>query len=146
MEKSKYSVLQGLLVFFGLLIFYFLIRIPMLEGRAKNLDLFQIYSDPLIIYVYLASIVFFVGLIKTLQLLGFLGKNDFLAASGAIRVVKICSIILGVAILAAAVFVSMAHHTDDDPAGFIALAMVLVAINIMVFFAAKKFENKFLRS
>ncbi|MBI3887761.1 DUF2975 domain-containing protein, partial [Candidatus Microgenomates bacterium] len=39
-----------------------LLWFPQTEGRAANLDLISIYSDPFILYGFIASIPFFVGL------------------------------------------------------------------------------------
>ena len=41
-----------------------LIRFPQTEGRAANLDLISIYTDPFIIYIYIASTSFLLGYIK----------------------------------------------------------------------------------
>ena len=45
------------------------------EGRAANLDLIGIYSDPLIIYVYIGSIPFFVGLYQAFKVLNLIDAN-----------------------------------------------------------------------
>jgi hypothetical protein len=39
-----------------------LLRLPLLEGRAKDLDLFSIYADPFIWYGYITAIPFFMAL------------------------------------------------------------------------------------
>jgi hypothetical protein len=44
-----------------------MIRFPQTERRAANLDLTSIYTDPLIIYAYIASIPFFVALFRHLS-------------------------------------------------------------------------------
>ncbi len=40
--------------------------VSQLEGRAASLDLISIYMDPLIIYAYIGSIPFFVGLYQSI--------------------------------------------------------------------------------
>src|SRR3712207_4328936 len=53
-----------------------MIRFPQTEGRATNLDLISIYTDPLIIYGYIASIPFFVALYQAFKLLGYVDNNS----------------------------------------------------------------------
>src|ERR687886_61316 len=53
-----------------------MIRFPQTEGRAANLDLISIYRDPFIIYLYIASIPFFVALYQAIKLLGFVENNS----------------------------------------------------------------------
>ena len=52
-----------------------IIWFPQTEGRAANLDLISIYADPLILYSFIASIPFFVGLYNAFKLLGFIDAN-----------------------------------------------------------------------
>ena len=63
MKKSSTIFLQGVVVLIGIVALAILIRFPSTEGRAKNLDLFRIYSDPFILYGYAASIPFFIALV-----------------------------------------------------------------------------------
>src|SRR2546423_1082836 len=46
------------------------------EGRAANLDIISIYTDPFIIYIYIASIPFFVGLYQAFKLLNFIDASN----------------------------------------------------------------------
>jgi len=52
-----------------------MIWFPQTVGRAKDLDLISIYSDPFIIYIYLASTPFFIGLYQTFKLLNLIDAN-----------------------------------------------------------------------
>jgi hypothetical protein len=55
----------GISVVFFLIAFWIaagLVWIPQTEGRAVHLDLISIYTDPLIIYTYIALTPFFVAL------------------------------------------------------------------------------------
>ena len=62
MKRTSTIFLQAVIVLIGIIALAILIRFPLTEGRAANLDLFNIYSDPFILYGYVASITFFVGL------------------------------------------------------------------------------------
>lgn len=143
--NKKISLLpQSIIFLLGIFVLFLLIKMPQLEGRAQGLNLLQIYSDPLILYVYAASLVFFVGLYKTVKLLGFLGQNHLPDAVSALKSIRLCAVALAVFILAAGVYISQSHHQDDDPAGFLGMCMLLIAINIAVYFLANRYEKQFL--
>ncbi len=74
-EKISTIFLQVVVVLIGIVALAIMIRFPLTEGRAANLDLFSIYADPFIIYGYLASIAFFVALYQAFKLLGYIGQN-----------------------------------------------------------------------
>ena len=54
-----------------------LILFPQTEGRAVGLDLISIYTDPFIIYIYLGSIPFFIGLYQLFVLLDAIEKDKY---------------------------------------------------------------------
>lgn len=143
MKKISTVFLQGVVVLIGIIALAILIRFPMLEGRAANLDLLHIYADPLIIYAYVASIAFFLGLYNAFKLLGFIGHNKVFSQSSvnALKNIKYCALTLSVLIVAAGVFIVIAHHKDDDPAGFIAMCIVTTFASIVVATAAAIFEK-----
>ncbi|MBS1656361.1 MAG: DUF2975 domain-containing protein, partial [Bacteroidetes bacterium] len=70
MKQRSTIFLQAVIILVGIGTIALLIVFPRTEGRAKNLDLFHIYADPLIVYGYAASIAFFIALYKTFRLLG----------------------------------------------------------------------------
>lgn len=111
-----------------------LIRFPLTEGRAANLDLFHIYADPIILYGYAASASFFVALYKTFKLLGYIGQNKLFSPNSlkALRSIKHCAIILSISIVAAGLYIMMCHSKEDDPAGFLAMCIITTIICIVV--------------
>jgi hypothetical protein len=64
-----------------------LLRFPQTEGVAKNLDLISIYTNPFIIYIYIGSIPFFVGLYQAFKLLNFIDANKAFS-QGAVNTLK----------------------------------------------------------
>src|SRR3989338_2953785 len=126
MKKGSTIFLQVVIVLIGIVALAVMIRFPLTEGRAVNLDLFSIYSDPFIVYGYVASIPFFVALYQAFKLLGLIGENKVfsLGSVKALRTIKCCAIALSILIVMAAVYIMMQHNADDDPAGFIAVATV----------------------
>ena len=131
----------------GIVALFIMIRFPLTEGRAVNLDLFSIYADPFIVYGYLASIAFFVALYQAFKLLGYIGQNKVFSLSSvkASRTIKYCAIILSFLIVIAAIYIrisfSVKSVTDDDPAGFMAVSIVTTFISIVIATVAAVFEK-----
>lgn len=143
MKRIPTLFLQVVVVLIGIVALAILIRFPLTEGRAVNLDLFSIYSDPLILFAYAASIAFFVALYKAFRLLGYIGQNKvFLSNSvGALKSIKYCAIVLSICIVTAGIYVKITHHKDDDPAGFFAMCIVTTFASAVVATAAAIFEK-----
>lgn len=143
MKKASIIFLQAVVVLIGIVSLAILIRFPLTEGRATNLDLFSIYFDPLIIYAYIASVAFFIALYKAFILLGFIGQNKIFDTKSvkALTSVKHCAIALSIMIVLAGVYVRIFHSKDDDPAGFIALCILTTFISIVLATAAAIFEK-----
>lgn len=143
MKKISTIFIQGVIVLIGIVALAILIRFPLTEGRAANLDLLSIYSDPFILYGYAASIAFFVALFKAFKLFGYIGQNKVFSSSSVatLKSIKYCAIVLGVLIVIAGVYIRIAHHKDDDPAGFLAICIVTTFISVVVATAAAIFEK-----
>lgn len=135
--------LQVVVVLVAIVALIILIRFPQLEGRAQNMDLISIYSDPFILYGYAASIVFFVALYKAFKVLEYIRQNRLFSLDSVknLRSIKYCAIILAVAIAMAGVYVRIFHADDDDPAGFIAMCIVATFISIAVATAVAVLEK-----
>ena len=143
MKRSSTIFLQIVIVLMGIVALAIIIRFPLTEGRAVNLDLFSIYADPFIIYGYLASIAFFVALYQAFKLLGYIGQGKVFSINSvkAIRTIKYCAIVLSILIVMAGLYIRIFHAKDDDPAGFIAVGMVTTFISIIVATVASVFER-----
>lgn len=143
MKRISTLFLQGVVVLIGIVALAIMIRVPLTEGRAADLDLFHVYADPFILYGYAASIAFFVALYKAFKLLGYIGQNKVfsLNAVKALRSIKYCAIVLSVLIVLAGLFIRIFHHKDDDPAGFIAMCIVTTFVSIVIATAAAIFEK-----
>lgn len=143
MKRISTIFLQAVIVLIGLIALALLIRFPLTEGRAANLDLFSIYADPFILYGYAASIGFFVALYKAFKLLGYIGQNKVFS-SGSVKTlksIKYCAILLGILIAAAGLYIRLFHNKEDDPAGFLAICIVTVFVSIVVATAAAIFQK-----
>ena len=142
MKKSSIIFLQVVIVLIGVGALALILRFPLTEGRAVNLDLFSIYSDPFILYGYLASIAFFVALYQTFKLLGYIGQNKVFSLNSvkALRTIKYCALVLSILIVMAMLYIMMSHG-DDDAAGAIAMGIVTTFVSIVIATAAAVFER-----
>ena len=143
MKTISTVFLQAVVVLIGILALVILIRVPLTEGRATNLDLLSIYTDPFILYGYAASIAFFVALYKAFRLLGYIGQNKIFTPESvkALKGIKFCAIILGTLIVAAGVYIKIFHSKEDDPAGFLAICIVTTFVSIVIATATAIFEK-----
>lgn len=143
MKSISTIFLQVVIVLIGMVALAILIRFPLTEGRAANLDWFRIYADPFILYGYAASIAFFVALYKAFKLLGYIGQNKVFSSDsvGALKSIKYCAIVLSILIAAAGLYIRISHNKEDDPAGFLAICIVTTFVSIVVATAAAIFEK-----
>ena len=143
MKRISIIFLQAVVVLIGIVVLAILIRLPLTEGRAANLDLFSIYSDPFILYGYATSIAFFVALYKAFKLLGYIGQNKVFSSNAikALRSIKYCAIVLGVLIVIAGLYIKIFHDKEDDPAGFLAICIVTTFVSVAIATTAAIFEK-----
>lgn len=143
MKTLSVAFLQAVIVLIGIVALAILIRFPLTEGRAENLDVFSIYADPFILYGYAASIAFFVALYKAFKLLGYIGQNKVFSLNSveALKSIKYCAIVLGILIVAAGIYIRIFHSKDDDPAGFLAVCIVTTFASIVIATAAAIVEK-----
>jgi hypothetical protein len=141
--KRSSIFLQVVVVVIGFMALAILIRFPLTEGRAANLDLFSIYFDPFILYGYAASIAFFVALYKAFKLLGYIGKNKVFSSNSVktLKSIKYCAIVLSISIVLAGLYIILFHNKEDDSAGFLAICIVTTFVSIVVATAAALFEK-----
>ena len=143
MKQSSTIFLQVVIVLIGIVALAIMIRFPSTEGRAENLDLFSIYSNPLILYGYAASIPFFMALYKAFKLLGYIGQNKAFSLNSVrtLSSIKYCAIVLSIFIVMAGLYIRIFHNKDDDPVGFLAMCIVTTFVSLVVATAAAVFEK-----
>lgn len=141
LKQSSTLFLKIVISLIGILTLAGLIWFPQTEGRATNLDLFSIYADPLIIYVFLASIPFFVALYHGFKLLSYVDQNQVFseAAIKAVRNIKYCAITLSGFIVVGLLYIRLFAH-GEDAAGPTALGMFTTFACIVIATAAAIFE------
>jgi hypothetical protein len=143
MLKRSTLFLQAVTVLTALAALAMMIRLPLTEGRAQNLDLLNIYTDPFILYAYAASIPFFIALYKIFSLLGLIGRNKAFSLQSVktLRSIRYCALALVILIMMAGLYIKLFHNKDDDPAGFLALCGIAAFAAAVIAAAASVFEN-----
>ena len=123
-----------------------MIWFPQTEGRAANLDLISIYTDPFIIYGYITSIPFFVGLYQAFKLLNFIDANKAYSQGtvNTLKNMKFASLSL-IGFIALAVFYIRFAANGDDPAGPTALG-IIVSFAVAVIATASAVFQKLLQN
>ncbi|MBV9790167.1 MAG: DUF2975 domain-containing protein [Chloroflexi bacterium] len=119
-----------------------MITFPQTEGRATNLDLISIYTDPFIIYGYIASIPFFAALYQAFKLLGYVDANNVFSqlAVKALRNIKYCAIIISGFIVLGILYIRF-FVQGEDPAGPTAVGMFTIFASLVIATAAALFER-----
>ena len=142
MKKGSTLFLKLVILLIAIVVLIWLIVFPQLEGRAKNLDLISIYSDPFIIYGYIASIPFFVGLYQAFKLLNFIDANKAFSqgAVNTLKTMKLAALSL-IGFIALAVFYIRFFAHGDDPAGPTALGIIISFASIVIATAAAVFQR-----
>ena|SRR3990167_330579 len=138
MKKGSTLFLKIVLCLIGIIMLAGMIRFPQTEGRAANLDLVNIYADPFIIYIYIGSTPFFIGLYQAFKLLNLIDANKAFSQSAinTLKNMKFASLSLIGFIALALFFIRFAAHGDDDPAGPTALGIFVSFIFAVIATAA----------
>jgi Protein of unknown function (DUF2975) len=144
MKNISILFLQFFIIFISIVVLGLLIWFPLTEGRATNLDIFSIYSDPFILYGYFTSIAFFVGLFNVFKILGYIRKNNFISLKSTIsfKIIKYCTFIFGALIVGAGLYIKQFHDKNDDPAGFLAMCLFLTFLTAVIATATIVIEKK----
>lgn len=106
---------------------------PLFEGRNAHATVLETYTtDPFLVYVYIAAIVFFVGLYHTFLLFGDMRKG----ASGARErahhrsLMRICALLVILFVVGGEVW--LAFQESDDRAGGVFLGVCIVFVSAIV--------------
>ena len=143
-KRSSTLFLKFVIILISMGVLACMIWFPQTEGRAINLDLVSIYTDPFIIYIYIASIPFFVALYQSFILLGYIDKNKVFSqfSVNAVRNIKYCAMALMGFIAAAILYIFlMAKTTNDDGAGAIAIGLVTIFASSVIATATAVFQK-----
>jgi len=145
LKLSSTFFLKVVILLIGIGVLAGMIWFPQTEGRAATLSLISIYTDPFIIYIYIGSTPFFVGLYQAFKLLNLIDANKAFsqAAVNTLRNVKFASLSLIGFITLAVLYIRFFVH-GDDPAGPTALG-IFVSFTAAVIAAAANVLQKLLQ-
>ena len=144
MKKGSTLFLRRVICLIAIGVLAGMIWFPQTEGRATNLDLISIYKDPFIIYIYIGSIPFFVGLYQAFKLLNLIDANKAFSqgAVNTLKNMKFASLSL-IGFIALAVFYIRFFAHGDDPAGPTALGILASFALAVITTAAAVFQKLF---
>ena len=142
MKKGSTLFLKFVMCLIAIVALTWLIWFPQLEGRAANLDLISIYKDPLIIYTFIGSIPFFVGLYQGFKLLGYIDSDKVFSqlSVNAVGKIKYCAIAFSGFIMLGILYIRL-FVQGDDPAGVTGLSIVTIFASIVIATAAAVFQS-----
>ena len=142
MKRGSTLFLKGVILLIGVGVAAGMIWFPQTEGRAANLDLISIYTDPFILYMYLASAAFFVGLYQAIKLLNFIDANKAFSqgAVNTLKHMKFASLSL-IGFITVATFYIRSFAHGDDPAGPMALGILATFALAVIATAAAVFQK-----
>lgn len=141
-KRGSTLFLKAVILLIGMVVLTWILVFPQLEGRAKNLDLISIYGDPFIIYGYIGSIPFFVGLYQAFKLLNFIDANKAFSqgAVNTLKNIKFASLTLIGFVALAVIYIRFFAH-GDDPAGPTALGILASFAAAVIATAAAVFQK-----
>lgn len=142
MKRLAPMFLKAVLVLIAVAAAAGLLWFPRTEGRAVGLSLVQIYSDPFILAVSVASMPFFIGLYQAWKLLRLIEVNRAFSqdAVTALRNIRWASFVLICCIAVGLMYIRFFAH-GDDLAGPTALGMVAAFILAVIATAAAVFQK-----
>lgn len=145
MKRISILFLQVVVVLIGISTFIFMLWEPHMEGRNLHATVFDIYfKDPFLIYAYIASISFFVGLYQVFKLLGYIGQNNTFSPNSvsALHTIKYCAIALIIFVLGAeAYFFIIQSSKGEDIAGGVAIGFFIIAMSTITAITANSIEK-----
>lgn len=143
MKKISTIFLQAVIVLVGIVALFLLIWLPQTEGRAVNLDLISIYTDPFILYGYGMSVVFFIAMYNAFRLLGYIRQGIIFTtkAVNIVRNIKLCAVVIAVLVVFSALYIKIFHNPADDPAGFMSLSALIILASAVIATVAAIFQN-----
>lgn len=149
MKKSSTVFLRIVVVLTSISALTFLLWEPHIEGVNANAGFFEVYLDSFIIYIYLASIPFFVALYQAYKVLGYIGKNMTFsqAALEALSKIKYCAFITAGLIIATDIFLLIHARlypeigAVDGPEGAVMLGLITAFISVVIGTTAVIFER-----
>lgn len=141
-KRTSIVFLQAVIILIGVGTLAFLLWEPTAEGVNAHATLFQMYTDPFILYAYTGSIAFFVALYQACKLLGYIGRNDVFSqrSVNALRTIKYCAMTIVAFIVPLEAYLFIVRP-GDDIAGGVAMGLFIIFTSVVIATAAAVFEK-----
>lgn len=147
MKKGSTKFLRVVLILMAVVVAVAMLWFPQTEGRNKNSDALSLYfNDPFLAYIYLGTIPFYFALFQAFKLLGYIEQNKAFSPASVktLRNIKYCALVIIGLMVGAIVWVRiMSSVSGDDPAGFIAIGIVILFITVVIATFAGVLEKLF---
>jgi hypothetical protein len=133
MKRGPSLFLRAVLVLIGIAALTFLLWEPHLEGRNAHATTFEIYfKDPFLVYAYIGSIPFFLGLYHAIKVLGYAGREQEFSRTAvrSLRTIKHCAIALVGFVAVGEIIIMM--HQGEDRAGAVFMGAIITFASIVV--------------
>lgn len=132
MERGSILFLKAVIVLIGIGALALLLWEPQIEGVNRNATLREVYFNPFIAYVYIASIPFFVSLYQAFKLLGYAGRDKVFSQDAVkiLRTIKYCAIVIIGLVAVSLLF--MVHGDPDDRPGGLFMRILITFPSIVI--------------
>jgi hypothetical protein len=141
MKRGSAIFLQVIIVLIGVGALAFMLWEPHVEGANAHATLLQMYFNSFVVYVFIASIPFFVVLYQAFKLLGYVGRNKVFSAEAvkSLRTMKYCAIAIIGFVVGGEIIILL--HDSDDRAGGVFMGILITFASVVIATAATMFER-----
>jgi heme/copper-type cytochrome/quinol oxidase subunit 4 len=141
MKRGSAIFLQVIIVLIGVGALAFMLWEPHVEGANAHATLLQMYFNSFVVYVFIASIPFFVVLYQAFKLLGYVGRNKVFSAEAvkSLRTMKYCAIAIIGFVVGGEIIILL--HDSDDRAGGVFMGILISFGSVVIATAAAMFER-----
>ena len=143
MNRNLARVLQAAVLLFGVAVLAFLLIEPQFEGRNAHATQFQVYfNDPFLVFVYLGSIAVFAAVYQAFRLLGQVAGSGVFPPSApkTFHFIRNCALTL-IGFVAVGLVI-IVKQESDDPAGGVAMGLLIGLASTAVALVASLFERR----
>lgn len=143
MNKKTITLSKFLILVVGTFVLIFLLWEPHLEGRNVDSTIFEVYfKDPFLVYVYTASIAFFVAIYHAYRLIVNVEKNRVVSidSMNSLQVIKKSGRMLLVFVLGAMGYLIIVRP-EEDITGGIFMCLLAIVVSGTISMVAGKYEG-----
>ena len=145
MIRFSFIFLQIVIALIGIGVMAFLLWEPTVEGRNQNASFYEIYlKDPFLLYIYLGSSTFFIGLYQVYKLLGYVARNTVFSLKSlkSLEYIRHCALALIIFVIGAILYFFVVQAKNgEDIAGGVMFGFLIIIISVIVATTATLMER-----